>query len=212
VNRDFFIGVLLGGKLYFLPVRHFEGATVTLTYAPEVVYSSRQITEYVRRTRAWLEARDVVYAYEWVLEMQRRGAPHYHVLWWLPHTVRVPKPDTTTGRQRKPLWPWGLTRVERARSGPAYIVKYASKGDQGRRLPTGARLYGVGGFDSAKRVAQWRALPAYVREKTAEGDIVRRAYGGGWYVLSTGETIASEWERRVHWGSGFCRVTLARRY
>jgi hypothetical protein len=27
VNRDFFIGVLLGGKLYFLPVRHFEGAT-----------------------------------------------------------------------------------------------------------------------------------------------------------------------------------------
>jgi hypothetical protein len=27
VNLDFFIRVLLGGKLYFLPVRDFEGAT-----------------------------------------------------------------------------------------------------------------------------------------------------------------------------------------
>jgi len=27
VNLDFFIGVVLAGKLHFCPVRHFEGAT-----------------------------------------------------------------------------------------------------------------------------------------------------------------------------------------
>jgi hypothetical protein len=164
----------------------------------------------VKRMRGWLEARNIVYAYEWVLEMQLRGAPHYHVLWWVPSGLRLPKPDTATGRQRKALWPCGLTRIEKARCGPAYITKYASKGDQGRSLPKGARLFGVGGFDSAKRLAQWRALPAYVRNRTSEGDVVRKAAGGGWVVRSTGEHIPSEWLRTVQWGPGYCRVTLVR--
>jgi hypothetical protein len=167
---------------------------VTLTYAPGAEYSPRQVTEYVKRMRAWLEQRKIAYAYEWVLEMQKRGAPHYHVLWWIPVGMKLPMPDSVTGRQRKRLWPWGLTRIEIARSGPAYIVKYASKGDQDRPLPRGARLYGVGGFDSAKRLAQWRALPAYVRDRTEQGSSVRRATGGGWLVRESGEHIPSEWE------------------
>lgn len=184
---------------------------VTLTYAPGAEYSPRQVTEYVRRMRAWLEQRKIAYAYEWVLEMQKRGAPHYHVLWWIPVGMKLPMPDSVTGRQRKRLWPWGLTRIEIARSGPAYIVKYASKGDQDRPLPRGARLYGVGGFDSAKRLAQWRALPAYVRDRTEQGSSVRRATGGGWLVRESGEHIPSEWERRVQYGPGYCRVTMTRR-
>ena len=184
---------------------------VTLTYAPGAEYSPRQITEYVKRMRAWLEQRKIAYAYEWVLEMQKRGAPHYHVLWWVPGGMKLPMPDSVTGRQHKRLWPWGLTRTELARSGPAYIVKYASKGDQGRPLPRGARLYGVGGFDSAKRLAQWRALPAYVRDRTEQGSSVRRATGGGWLVRESGEYIPSEWERRVQYGPGYCRVTMTRR-
>jgi len=184
---------------------------VTLTYAPGAEYSPRQVTEYVRRMRAWLEQRNIAYAYEWVLEMQKRGAPHYHVLWWIPVGKKLPMPDSVTGRQRKRLWPWGLTRIELARSGPAYIVKYASKGDQGLPLPRGARLYGVGGFDSAKRLAQWRALPAYVRDRTEQGSTVRRATGGGWLVRDSGEHIQSEWERRVQYGPGYCRVTMTRR-
>jgi hypothetical protein len=184
---------------------------VTLTYGPGSEYSPRQITEYVRRMRGWLESRRIVYAYEWVLELQRRGAPHYHVLWWVPVGIRLPKPDLAEGRQRKPLWPLGLTRIERARCGPAYITKYASKGDDDRAIPKGARLFGVGGFDSAKRLAQWRALPAYVRNRTLEGDVVRRASGGEWYVRTTGEYIRSEWERRVSWGPGYCRVSIVRR-
>lgn len=184
---------------------------VTLTYAPSVEYSPRQITEYVRRMCAWLDTRNIVFAYEWVLELQKRGAPHYHVLWWVPLGARLPMPDLVTGRQRKPLWPFGMTRIERARCGPAYITKYASKGTGGGSLPKGARLYGVGGFDTAKRKAQWRALPAYIRNRTDEGDVVRRAKGGGWFVRQSGEHIPSAWERRVQFGSGYCRIILSRR-
>lgn len=142
---------------------------VTLTYAPGVAYSPRQITSYVRRMCGWLDTRSITFAFEWVLELQQRGAPHYHVIWWVPAGTRLPMPDCTRGRQRKPLWPFGMSRIELARSGPAYIMKYASKGTNGGTLPKGARLYGVGGFDTAKRVAQWRALPAYIRDKTTEG-------------------------------------------
>jgi hypothetical protein len=74
----------------------------------------------------------------------------------------------------------GPYRIELARLGPANIVKSASKGDQGRPLPRGARPYGVGGFHSAKRLAQWRALPAYVRDRTEQGDSIRRAKGGSY--------------------------------
>ena len=56
-----------------------EAIMVTLTYAPGAFYSPRQITEYVRRMCGWLERRNIVFAYEWVLELQQRGAPHYHV-------------------------------------------------------------------------------------------------------------------------------------
>ena len=184
---------------------------VTLTYAPAAEYSPRQVTEYVRRMCAWLDTRDIVFAYEWVLELQKRGAPHYHVLWWVPLGTRLPMPDRVVGRQRKALWPFGMTRIERARCGPAYITKYASKGTCGGSLPKGARLYGVGGFDTAKRKAQWRSLPAYIRNRTEEGDVVRRAKGGGWFVRQSGEYIPSAWERHVQWGTGYCRVVLKQR-
>lgn len=104
-----------------------------------------------------------------------------------------------------------MTRVELARCGPAYIMKYASKGTNGGVLPKGARLYGVGGFDMAKRVAQWRALPAYIREQTSEGDVVRRAKGGGWLVRDAGVHIESAWERHVRYGPGYCRIILSPR-
>jgi hypothetical protein len=188
-----------------------QAIMVTLTYKPGVVYSPRQITEYIRRTCGWLEPRGMLFAYEWVLELQKRGAPHYHVIWWVPFGSRMPMPDLASGRQRKPLWPHGMTRIEPARSGPAYIMKYTSKGSDEGRFPKGARLYGVGGFDTAKRIAQWRALPAYIRDRTAVGEIVRRAKGGGWLVRDSGEHIPSAWERRVQFGPGYCRIILSRR-
>jgi hypothetical protein len=175
---------------------------VTLTYADAEAFNSRQITEYVKRMRRWLDVRRIPYAYEWVLEMQQRGAPHYHVLWWLPYSIQLPMPDTVSSRQRKPLWPWGMSRIERARSGPAYLTKYATKEDRGRSLPRNARLFGVGGIESAKRRAHWRALPEHVRLGTTEGEIVKRAPGGGWLSWDTGEYFPALWERVVEFRDG----------
>jgi hypothetical protein len=158
--------------------------------------------------RRWLDVRHIPYAYQWVLEMQQRGAPHYHVLWWLPPSIRLPMPDTVAQRQRKPLWPWGMSRIERARSGPAYLTKYATKGDRGRSLPRKARLFGVGGIESAKRRAHWRALQEHVRSQTAEGKVVKRATGGGWCVPATGEYFPALWERVVEFRDGQWRVAM----
>ena len=185
-----------------------QGIMVTLTYADADSFNARQITEYVKRMRRWLEVRGISYAYQWVLEMQQRGAPHYHVLWWVADGTRLPMPDCRSSRQRKPLWPWGLTRIEKARCGPAYITKYASKGDHGRSLPRNARLFGIGGVEFAKRSAHWRALPQHVREQTADGDSVRRAPGGGWLATETGEYFPALWERIVEFRDGQWRVTM----
>jgi hypothetical protein len=82
-----------------------QGIMVTLTYAEADMFNAGQITEYVKRMRRWLEVRRIAYAYQWVLEMQQRGAPHYHVLWSVPEGVRLPMPDCRSSRQRKALWP-----------------------------------------------------------------------------------------------------------
>jgi hypothetical protein len=109
-------------------------------------------------------------------------------------------PDCLAARQRKAFWPHGMTRIEKARVGPAYITKYASKGDilgdngEPRPMPRGARIFGVGGPPEARRHAYWRALPAYVRAETTPDDVIRRAdKGGGFVVLTTGVWIPSQW-------------------
>jgi hypothetical protein len=165
---------------------------VTLTYRGADDWEPRHISRYVQRCCEWLERRRCSYAYAWVVEMQKRGAPHYHVLFWLPDGVRLPKPDVCQGRQRAPFWPYGMTRIELARS-PGYIVKYASKGED-EPLPFGARLFGVGAASREwRRVARWAALPGWVRRLSEESDVVSRLARIGWLNRSTGEIYESEW-------------------
>jgi hypothetical protein len=165
---------------------------VTLTYADADGWEPRHISAFVQRVTEWLERRGHSYAYAWVLEMQKRGAPHYHVLFWLPCGVRLPKPDVREGRQRSVLWAHGMTRIELARS-PGYIVKYASKGDD-KPLPFRARLFGVGAAERQWRcVARWSALPGWLRQLSAEGDLFSRVAGAGWLNRSTGEIHAYQW-------------------
>lgn len=171
---------------------------VTLTYANCEAWEPGHVSRFVQRCVEWLSRRGHSYAYAWVLEMQRRGAPHYHVLFWLPRGVKLPAPDVVgrrgslVGMPRRALWPFGMTRIEKARS-PGYIVKYASKGDE-CALPAGARLFGVGAAVLAwRRFARWSALPAWLREVSVEGDAFTRLVGAGWVNRRTGEIHASEW-------------------
>ena len=110
--------------------------------------------------------------YVWVLELTKRGRPHYHVLFWLPKGVSMPKAD------KQGWWKHGMTRSEWAHSPVGYLCKYTSKGidfDSWGKLPRGGRLYGHGGYTPAMRITRaWRVAPAWVRELIDEMDGVKR--------------------------------------
>ena len=156
-----------------------EALFVTLTYREIDGYRARHVAEYVKALK-----RSVTFElrYVWVLELQRRGAPHYHLVIWIPRGSRIPLPD------RSGQWPHGTSNVQRARHPVAYIMKYASKGTDVDKLPRGARICGGGGLGvDGRRVVRWWLLPRYQRVRCEISDDVHRCTGGGWVSLVTGE-------------------------
>jgi hypothetical protein len=98
-----------------------------------------------------------------------------------------------------------MTRTERARNGPSYIAKYASKLESklGDCWPRGLRMHGAGGLCPAARVERrWWLAPSWARETLSDGpdgpvvcDLRRWLGGGGGYVrFDTGEVAPSPWE------------------
>ena len=61
-----------------------EALFVTLTYRDIDGYRARHVAEYVKALK-----RSVTFElrYVWVLELQRRGAPHYHLVIWIPTII-----------------------------------------------------------------------------------------------------------------------------
>lgn len=163
-------------------------AMLTLTYAAVDGWSPRHVTELVKNIRDYLRRRGHAMRYVWVLELQKRGAPHYHLLLELPRGVTLPKPD------KRGWWPHGYTKIEWARHPVGYMAKYASKGSGVHQFPKGARISGVGGLsDSMRRERRWWLSPSYVREAFGdEGNPFRRP-GGGWIDRLTGEVLPSMW-------------------
>lgn len=156
----------------------FDGIFVTLTYRDEAFYSTRDVSEYIDRCRKWMKRRGVKARYQWVIELTKKGKPHYHVLWWVPKGTRLPKPDASG------FWQKGSSRIERARKPVGYLVKYATKGEPAE-FPRGARLFGCGAPDEAVKVARHRlGLPMWLYERS-EGRCVRVARLG-WVDKSTG--------------------------
>lgn len=189
-----------GGFRYFLGM-------LTLTYAPGVDWQPHHIPDLQKRIRSWLRYRGHRYAFVWVCELQERGAPHYHILIWVPHGLRLPKADQCG------WWPYGSTRIEKVEKPIGYLIKYLSKGqDSIHRYGKGQRTHGSGGLDpKSKRERRWWLAPRYVREKWPDcEDDVRPAPGGGWVSRSTGEWIASPW-KFIGWdpvrGAHVCRIT-----
>ena len=120
--------------------------------------------------------------YVWVAELTRAGRVHYHLVVWLPASKLLPMPD------RAGWWKHGSTRTEAARNGPGYLAKYVTKGEGDQAFPKGLRLHGRGGLtDEMRQVVRWWLLPRYVREHFPSPSDVRRARGGGWLELQTGE-------------------------
>lgn len=164
-------------------------AMLTLTYREDVRWVAYQVTELLKCLRMYATRCGFVARYVWVLELTKRGRPHYHVLVWLPKGRSLPKPD------KQGWWKYGMTKIEWARNAIGYLAKYASKGDDYnlRALPSGARLSGNGGLSRAGRIElRWWKLPLWVREVWTEITDVGRTQGG--YVnRQDGEFLASRY-------------------
>jgi hypothetical protein len=167
---------------------------LTLTYRDDVEWCPKQISAFTAIVRAHLGRRSAKCALEWVMELTLRGRPHYHLLLWVPPGVTLPKPDEAG------WWPHGFTRIEAARSGPAYLVKYASKGYDDKPMPHRARIYGVGGsLEELRLVAHRAGLPAWLLPKIGAGNRGARVAWMGWCCRETGELFESPYIFKYGW-------------
>lgn len=166
-----------------------EPVMITLTYKTEDQPEPGHISEFLKRCRHHLQRRGQKFRCVWVAEMQERGVLHYHAIIWMPHGYRLPKPDTGA----KPWWPYGRTRIEKARKAVGYLAHYAgklkSKFDlSGYAIPKGFRLYGVGGLDIDDRLRRaWANLPGWLRDHVIPQDRTKRIVGGGFISRLTHE-------------------------
>jgi hypothetical protein len=167
----------------------------TLTYERVEDWRPGQIREYMLFIRHRLGGRLV--AYSWVAELQQRGAVHYHLLLIVKRGTRIPKPDLAG------WWPWGLTRVETAKT-PYYIAKYAGKEYQKLGpFPKGLRIFAVWISDQViDMIQKWyfrlSTLPGWFRDIVLQLPAVDpskkwvRPPGGGWLYM--GVFYASPYE------------------
>ena len=166
----------------------YKAHMVTLTYRDDVDWSPRQVSNYLKCVREWARRKGIFLHYVWVLELTKRGRPHYHVLFWLPRGLSMPKAD------KQGWWKHGMTNTVPARSPVGYLCKYTSKGidfDSWGKLPRGGRMYGHGGYTPKMRITRaWRVAPAWVRELIDEIDGVKKV-GAYWVNRVSGMGIRS---------------------
>ena len=127
------IGGLKGGFRY-------RQVMITLTYAPAVKWSPNQIKDFMSGLKRVLG--DKLLAYAWVAEMQERGVPHYHVFCVVKKGTKIPMPDKPYGQRGHVLWPFGMTKIETAKT-PYYLVKYTGKEHQKEGFYKGMRIFAV---------------------------------------------------------------------
>jgi hypothetical protein len=170
----------------------FRAALITPTYRPGEAWSPGDVTALVKCYREWARRRGFALRYAWVMELQRTGRPHYHLILWLPRGVTPPMPD------KQGWWKHGMTNCKWARSPVGYICKYASKGFESAvqgGLPKGARVYGTGGLDATSQAKWcWAMAPMWLRLMVPEGHLIRRKLRGWWLDVSAGIWYQSPWE------------------
>jgi hypothetical protein len=161
---------------------------VTLTYKADT-WSAKHISAYTDHVRKWLDRRcGEKLRYIWVAELQKRGVIHYHVIYWLPKGITMPKAD------KQGWWPHGSTRTEKAVAPVKYVMKYASKLDSKEGYPDGARTYAVGGLDETSRKSRrWLNFPSFIKARASISDSWTRSVGGGWLEHATKKIWPSEW-------------------
>jgi len=115
--------------------RNFPGLEImlTLTYPADFPLDGRLVKDHWKRFRQWMKRNGAVTGL-WVLEFQKRGAPHFHIFIQTSlDRVAVSKAWYKIVNSMDPKHLAAGTRIERFRYPPAigsYVMKYASKMDQ----------------------------------------------------------------------------------
>jgi hypothetical protein len=159
---------------------------ITLTYRTGDDFGLRDITDFIRR----LKRRVDIKAYTWVMEMQERGVPHYHLVVAVRKGVKIKKPD------KNGMWKEGMTSVEKANT-VWYVAKYTGKMYQKVGLPKYFHMYAIW---ICERILQdlesfrrWNlkksSYPIWLvrildsrLDWMERGVAVERCKGGGWWV------------------------------
>ena len=164
---------------------------ITFTYRDGVEWKPEHLTRTLEAMQAWAKRLiGCTLPYLWVMELTKKGRPHYHLIVWAPCRYQVPRPD------KRGWWRHGMTKCERVRNAVGYVAKYASKfAQKDAEFPKGARIHGTGGLLKVERreIAWWK-LPKDLRHGEPGSCIWRRAPGGGWYNPETRERTYSSWE------------------
>ena len=165
----------------------YRAVFLTLTYRDVDGWEPDHISDFCHHLRSWLARRSIDARYVWVLELQKRGAPHYHVLIFLPRGITLPKPD------KQGWWRHGFSKIEWARRPVGYLAKYASKDASKGTLPKGARLWANAGLRGhGREVLRWWLAPAWLRSMASPGDVLRRQ-GEWWENRTLGIAYRSPW-------------------
>lgn len=172
---------------------------VTLTYADKDGWKPSQMSAYLHAVRQWFKrvTKGRALRYVWVGENQdgthrddgqARNVIHYHVIFWMPKGIFMPKAD------KRGWWPHGMTKTERALKPVGYLISYVKKMASKDGIPKGARIYGVGGLPPQSRcVRRWINYPQFIKHRTDVHCRWGRAKGGGWVNHRTGEWFPSEY-------------------
>lgn len=160
-------------------------AFITLTYAEQWLFQPRQISDFMQHLRKFIKRHDYhnrPVRYVWVAEMQKRGVVHYHIVVWVPRTIRkLPKPDC------QGWWPWGMSNIQHAHSPAGYLAKYLGKSLTG--LPPNIRRYAVQCAQITSM--RWYRYPAWLRSLLSIGETAKYVPGKGWFVR--GVYVPSPW-------------------
>lgn len=208
--------VYLAGQLHAMPVPGFrvpQAWLITLTYDTRGTlgrgahdWAAMDLARAVDAYRRWCGRHGYVAKYTWVCELQGNGTPHYHLVCWLPHGVRMPLWDTPAGRRRA-FWTHGLSETARLKTNVGYLMKYLSKMGECHRFPKGLRLNGNGGLDLAARAIRgWYNLPEWVKRSYGVGEC--RRMRGGVVDMSTGEFLPPAFRCQIT--SGWLKISQLR--
>ena len=196
--------VLTAARLHCQTKSKWRVVMITPTYAPTQYWQSHDITNLVKCIRQWLARKGVEMRYVWVMEYTKKGAPHYHMLVWLPLGITLPYPD------KRGWWTKGWTNQEWAKNAIGYIAKYASKGSALIQYVRGARHHGNGGMTGDALLEQrWWKLPCWLRVQVIPSDQVKRrptSNGGGFVHPESGEVFQSPYEIIFERGVIFIRL------